>query len=536
MAGEVVTARKVESEPIGVLRWLTTTNHHDIGILYLANSLLFFILGGILALVIRTELAYPGPTIVNASTYDALFTMHGTTMIFLVAIPILAGFGNLMVPPLIGAKDMAFPRINALSFWLIPVAGVILWVGSAQIGWTGYTPLSVFDKSPGVDLWIVGLLLLGISSTMGAVNFLVTILRHRAPGINFKNLSLFVWSVLVTQGIVLLATPVLAAGLFVLMLDRHCLTAFLTPGACSVTGGDPIMWQNLFWFYSHPAVYIMILPAMGIISEVIPRFSHKPIFGYRAIALSTVAIGFLSFGVWVHHMFTTGIDLNARLPFMVLTLVIAIPSGVKVFNWIMTMWGGTVELKAPMLFAIGFIAMFVIGGINGVFQAPIPLDYALQDTYWVVAHLHYVLFGGTILGVFSGFYYWYPRMTGRMYSERLARWHFALSMIGLNLVFFTMHFLGLAGMPRRVFDYDPRLWTLNWLATAGAFVLAGGQLFFLINVAWSTVKGPASEADPWGEIITTTVVYPPEATEAPAVWALYPPRAATSAAGPPQAP
>src|SRR5438445_819347 len=496
MAGEVVAAYRHRNAPIGVFRWLTTTNHHEIGILYLANSFLFFIIGGVLALLMRTELAYPGPTIVDANTYSELFTMHGTTMIFLVSIPILAGFGNLMVPPLIGAKDMAFPRINALSFWIIPVAGVIMWMGAANIGWTGYTPLSVYDTSSGVDMWIVGLQLLGISSTAGAINFLVTILRHRAPGITFKNLSLFVWSILVTQGLVLLATPVLAGGLFILLLDRHGITAFLSPAV----GGDPIMWQHLFWFYSHPAVYIMILPAMGIISEVIPRMSHKPIFGYKAIALSTVAIGFLSFGVWVHHMFTTGISISARLPFMVITLAIAVPSGIKIFNWIATMWGGAIELKAPMLFAIGFVTMFVIGGINGVFQAPIPLDYPPQDTYWVVAHLHHVLFGGTILGVFAGFYFWFPRMSRRMYSERLARWHFAFTLIGMNLVFFTMHFLGLEGMPRRVYDYPPSMWTLNWLETVGAFILGFGQLIFVANVAWTFVKGPVSDPDPWGEI------------------------------------
>src|SRR6266542_1055629 len=435
MAGEVVTGYRNRNAPVGVVRWLTTTNHHEIGILYLANSFLFFLIGGVLALLMRAELAYPGPTIVDPNTYTELFTMHGTTMIFLVAIPILAGFGNLMVPPLIGAKDMAFPRINALSFWLIPAAGVIMWLGAANIGWTGYTPLSVYDPSKGIDMWIVGLQLLGISS-------------------------------------------------------------FLSPAV----GGDPIMWQHLFWFYSHPAVYIMILPAMGIISEVIPRMSHKPIFGYKAIALSTVAIGFLSFGVWVHHMFTTGISISARLPFMVITLAIAVPSGIKIFNWIATMWGGSIELKAPMLFAVGFVAMFVIGGINGVFQAPIPLDYPLQDTYWVVAHLHYVLFGGTILGVFAGFYFWFPRMSRRMYSERLARWHFAFTLVGMNLVFFTMHFLGLEGMPRRVYDYDPALWTLNWLATLGAFVVAFGQVIFVANVIWTFVAGPVSDPDPWGEI------------------------------------
>ena len=344
-----------------------------------------------------------------------------------------------------------------------------------------------------MDLWIVGLQLIGISSTLGALNFVVTILRLRAPGITFKNLSLFVWSVLVTSGIVTLATPVLAAGLFVLLLERHGMVGFLTPSL----GGEPIIWQHIFWFYSHPAVYIMILPVMGIISEVIPRFSHKPIFGYKAIALSSVAIGFLGFGVWAHHMFTTGMSLTSRVPFMVLTLAIAVPSGIKVFNWIMTMWGGAIELKAPMLFAIGFIGMFVIGGITGVFQAPIPVDYALQDTYWVVGHLHYVLFGGTILGAFAGLYFWYPRMTGRMYSERLARWHFAFTIVGLNLVFFTMHALGLMGMARRIYDYDAALWTLNWLATLGAFILGGGQLFFLVNSVRSYFRGPPSSKDPW---------------------------------------
>src|SRR5205809_804528 len=419
-AGEVVTGYHSRHAPVGIFRWLTTTNHHEIGILYLANSFLFFLIGGVLALLMRTELAYPGRTIVDASTYMELFTMHGTTMIFLVAIPILAGFGNLMVPPLIGAKDMAFPRINALSFWLIPTAGVIMWLGAANIGWTGYTPLSVYDPSRGIDMWIVGLQLLGISSTAGAINFLVTIFRHRAPGITFNNLSLFVWSIMVTQGLVLLATPVLAGGLFILLLDRHGMTAFLSPPA----GGDPIMWQHLFRFYSHPAVYIMILPATGILSEVIPRTSHKPISGHTATALPTAAL---------------------------------------------------------------------------------PLGYPLQEKYWVVGHLHYVLFGGTILGVFAGFYFWFPRMSKRMYSERLARWHFGFTMIGFNAVFFTMHFLGLEGMPRRIYDYSQFydlqfLWTLNWLATLGAFVLGFGQVFFLANIVWTFVKGPVSDPDPWGEI------------------------------------
>jgi len=503
MASEVVAGYR-KGEHVGIFRWIFTTNHHEIGILYIATAILFFLLAGILALLMRAELAYPGETIVDAKMYSRLFTMHGTSMVFLVAIPLLVGFANLMVPPLIGADDMIFPRLNALTYWLIPGAGVIIWAGSAEIGWTGYAPLSVFEKGIGVDLWIVGLQLLGISSTAGAINLIVTILRLRAPGITFNNLSLFVWSVLVTMGMVLLATPVLAGGLFILLLERHGMVTFFTPAG----GGDPLIWQHVFWFYSHPAVYIMILPVMGIISEVIPRFSGKPIFGYKAIALSSVAIGFLGFGVWAHHMFTTGMSLNARLPFMVVTLAIAVPSGVKVFNWIMTMWGGVLDLRTPMLFSIGFISMFVIGGITGVFQAPIPVDYQLQDTYWVVAHLHYVLFGGTVLGAFAGLYFWYPRMAGRMYSERLGRWHFAFTMIGFNVVFFPQHFAGLLGMPRRVADYDPSLWSLNWISSVGAVVLGFGQLFFLVNFAKSFFTGPVSSKDPWPVIPTVDAHLP----------------------------
>ena len=415
-------------------------------------------------------------------------------MIFLVAMPVLVGFGNLMLPPMIGAKDMAFPRINSLSFWLLPISGGLIWLGAADISWSGYTPLSAYAGGDGVDLWIVGLQLLGISSTAGAINFLITALRHRAPGITFRNLSLFAWAMLATASITVMAIPPLTAGLLVLLLDRHHITAFLTPAM----GGDPLMWQNLFWFFGHPEVYILILPAMGIISEIIPRFSHRPVFGYKAIALSTMAIAFLSFGVWVHHMFTSGITPSARMPFMIITLIIAVPSGIKVFNWIMTMWGGAIELNTPMLFAIGFIGMFVIGGITGVYNAAIPLDYDLHDTYWVIGHFHYVLFGGTIMAVMAGLYYWYPRLTGRMYSERLGRWHFGLTMIGMNLLFFSMLFLGLDGMPRRVYDYPVSLWTLNWLASVGSYVVGLAMVIGAFNAIWSYYRGPRSVPDPWG--------------------------------------
>src|SRR3989442_12019694 len=501
-------------------RWLTTTDHKEIGILYIVTSFSFFVLGGVMALVMRTNLAYPGSTIVDLGTYNRLFSTHGTAMIFLFIIPVLTGFSNYFVPLLIGAPDMAYPRINALGYWMIPPAGTLILLGSAPVGWTGYVPLSL-QQGPasfldrishvlqydGINFWLVGLIMIGTSSIVGSVNFLVTIFKLRAPGVTFKNLSLFVWSVLTTQFMVLMATPVLAAALTMVLADRLLHTCFFsTLAACSgAAAGDPILYQHLFWFYSHPAVYIMILPSMGMISEVIPVMSRKPIFGYKAIAYSTVAIGLLGFTVWVHHMFTTGIDISVRIPFMIATVTIAVPSGVKVFNWLATMWGGKILLKTPMLFAIGFLSMFVIGGISGVFQASIPVDYQLQDTYFVVAHLHYVLFGGSVLGLFAGTYFWYPRMTGRMYNETWGKIHFVLTLVGLNLVFFTMHFLGVMGMPRRYADYSvllpfqPLLLPLNQLATVGAFILAFGQLPFLYSMIKSRWVGPVVTEDPWAD-------------------------------------
>ncbi len=489
----------------GLVRWLTTTNHKDIGILYIVTSFSFFILGGVLALLMRTELYAPGQTIVDNDTYNRLFSTHGTTMIFLFIIPVLTGFSNYFAPLLIGAKDMAYPRINALGFWMIPPAGILIWLGNAPVGWTGYVPLSI-QEGASVNFWIVGLLIIGTSSIIGSVNFLVTIFKMRAPGVTFQNLSLFVWSVLVTQLMVVMATPVLAAGLTMVLTDRLIGTCFFsTFAACGGSLGDPILYQHLFWFYSHPAVYIMILPALGMISEVIPVMSRKPIFGYKAVAYASVAIALLGFTVWVHHMFTTGIDLSVRVPFMFATLTIAVPSGVKVFNWMATMWGGKILLKTPMLFAIGFLSMFVIGGISGVFQASIPVDYAVQDTYFVVAHLHYVLFGGSVLGLFAGTYFWFPKMAGRMYNESLGKLHFVLTIVGLNMVFFTMHFLGLMGMPRRYADYtvllpfQPLLLPLNQLATIGAFLLGIGQIPFFYNMIKSRWAGPVVTEDPWAD-------------------------------------
>jgi len=477
-----------------IWRWFSTVNHKEIGVLYMVTGFGFFFLGGTLAMFMRAELAEPGQQIIGPLLYNRFFSTHGTTMIFLFIIPVLTGFGNYLVPLMIGAKDMAYPRINALGFWLLPPAGFLIWLGSAPIGWTGYAPITQNQYTPGpdVNLWIVGLIIVGTSSILGAANFLVTIFKMRAPGMTFRKMPLFVWGVFVTQAMIVLATPVLAGALTMLLIDRLLGTCFF-PGvvtACAGAATDVVLWQHLFWFYSHPAVYIMVLPAMGVISEVIPAFSGKPIFGYKAIAYSSVAIGFMGFGVWVHHMYTTGLSTGLRVPFMLATIAIAVPSGVKIFNWVATMWKGRIQLEAPMLFALGFLALFTIGGISGVYNASIPIDYQLQDTYWVVAHLHYVLFGGSVMGAFAGAYFWYPLITKRMYNRSLGWIHFILTVVGMNLTFFTQHYLGLMGMPRRIADYAPQLGSLNLLSTVGAAILGIGQIFFAYNFIVSRYRGP----------------------------------------------
>jgi cytochrome c oxidase subunit 1 len=481
---------------LGLLeRWVTTTHHTDIGVMYIVTAFVFFVMGGILAMLMRIETAFAGRTIVGEATYNSLFTVHGTSMIFLFVIPVLIGFANYFVPKLIGAPDMAFPRLNALSYWTFLPAGILIWAGAPAVGWTGYAPLSVWDKGYGVDMWLVGLVLIGISSILGAINFLATIVMLRRPDVTFRNMSLFVWSVLVTAVMILLATPVLTSAFVLLLLDRNLGTSFY---AYTRTGvGEPILWQHLFWFYSHPAVYIMILPVMGAISVIIPKMSRRPIFGYWAIAMSSVAIAALGFGVWAHHMFTTGLDLRIKGFFMVATMIIAVPTGIKVFSWVATMWNGRVQLKTPMLFSLGFISLFVIGGISGVFQASVPLDYQVQDTYWLVAHLHYVLFGGSVMGLFAAVYFWFPTMTGRMYDERLGKAHFALTFVGMNLTYFVMHWLGLLGMPRRVYDPAPQFLLGNQLSMVGAMVLGGCQLLFFYNMVRSMRHGPKAPADPW---------------------------------------
>jgi cytochrome c oxidase subunit 1 len=483
----------------GLYDWLTTTDHKKIGILYLVNSFVMFFLGGILALVVRAELAQPGLQFIKEDVYNQAFTIHASLMLFLFIIPILAGFGNYIVPIQIGAPDMAFPRINALSFWMLPLAGILILTGfvtggAAETGWTAYAPLSEAQYSGvGQDLWIVGVILIGTSSILGAINFLVTIFKMRAPGMTMFRMPIMVWTILVTSTLVLMATPVLTSGLIMLFIDRNYGGHFFDPAS----GGNAILWQNVFWFYSHPAVYIMILPAMGIISEVLPVFSRKPLFGYKAFVFATAGIGALGFSVWAHHMFTTG---AVYLPFFsFMTFLIAIPTGVKMFNWTATLYKGQLTFSTPLLFALGFLTMFLIGGINGAFSAAVPVDFALQDTYWVVAHLHYVLFGGSVFGVFAGVYYWFPKMFGKKLSEGLGKIQFVIMLIGFNLTFFPMHILGLEGMPRRIANYAPEAgWSdLNLLATIGGFTIAASMLPFLWNVFVTMRSGEPAGDDPW---------------------------------------
>ncbi len=484
----------------GIYEWLTTTDHKKIGILYMISSFVFLAIGGLLALGVRAELAQPGLQFLDESTYNQLVTMHATIMIFWVIIPFLGAIGNYVVPLQLGAPDMAFPRINALSFWLIPFAGIIVLSGfvlggAADAGWTAYPPVSSikYSPGPGMNLWIMGLILIGTSSILGAVNFLVTIFRMRAPGMTLFRMPILTWTVLVTAVLVLMATPVLTSALIMLFIDRNFGGSFFDPA----TGGSAILWQNIFWFYSHPAVYIMVLPAMGVISEILPVFSRKPLFGYKAFVFATAGIGALGFSVWAHHMFTTG---GVFLPFFsIMTFFIAIPTGVKMFNWVATMWRGQLIFSTPMLFAIGFLSMFLIGGINGVFSAPVPVDYAIHATYWIVAHIHYVLFGGSFLGIMAGLYFYFPKMTGKMLDERLGKIHFVLMYVGLNLTFMPMHLLGLSGMPRRIADYSPTAgWNdLNLIATIGGFTIGASLLPLLWNIYISLRNGKAAGDDPW---------------------------------------
>jgi len=496
-----VLARRVEAEPRGLVSWLATTDHKRIGILYMVSTFVFFILGGVEALIMRLQLGVANNNLVTPEVYNQLFTMHGTTMIFLFVVPMLAGLGNYFVPLMIGARDMAFPRLNALSFWLFLAGGLVfygsIFWGPPEAGWISTVPLAESRYLPGggVDAWIYLVHLTGLSSLVGAINFVVTIANMRAPGMTWSRVPLFVWTIIVYSLLIIGAMPVIGAAVTMLLTDRHFGTHFYDPSQ----GGSVLLWQNLFWFFGHPEVYILVLPAMGIVSEVLPVFARKPIFGYKAIAASTVLIAFLGFLTWVHHMFTTPTPLVILIFAMISSFLIAVPTGVKIFNWIGTLWQGSIEFKTPLLFAVGFIALFMIGGITGVFLAIFPVDWQLNDTYFVVAHLHFVFVGGSVFGIFAGIYYWFPKVTGRMLSEALGRLSFALMFLGTLTTFLIQHSLGLDGMPRRVYEYDNvgHLQLYNQISTVGSFILALGVLFTVINVVRSLRVGAVAGPDPW---------------------------------------
>ena len=499
-----------------------STDHKVIGIQYLVTSFLFFFVGGSLAEGMRTELATPQPDFLNPELYNQFMTMHGTIMIFLWIVPAGAAFANYLIPLMIGAEDMAFPRLNAVAFWMTIPGGLLLissfFVGAPQAGWTSYPPLSLLSGKWGQELWILSLLIVGTSSILGAINFVTTILKMRAPEMDIHSMPLFCWSMLATSALILLSTPVLAAALILLSFDLIAGTSFFNPAG----GGDPVVYQHLFWFYSHPAVYIMILPFFGVISEVLPVHARKPIFGYRAIAYSSLAISFLGLIVWAHHMFTSGTPGWLRMFFMATTMLIAVPTGIKVFSWCATLWGGKLNLNTSLLFGIGFLSSFLIGGLTGVMVASVPFDIHVHDTYFIVGHFHYVLFGGSALALFSGFYHWFPKMTGRMINETLGRMHFALTFIGLNLTFMPMHELGLLGMNRRIALYDVEFQPLNQLCTLGAYIMAVSTIPFLINVCWSVFKGEKAGRNPWRALTLEWQTSSPPAienfTEEPILW------------------
>ena len=496
-----IITREVTTPGTGWTSWLTTTDHKRIGIMYLVASWVFFVIGGVEALLIRLQLAQANNTLLDPQTYNSLFTLHGTTMIFLFLMPMIAGVANYMVPLMIGARDVAFPRLNALSFWLF-IAGGVVFYGSLlfsppECGWTCYSPLSSATYSPtgGVDAWIYLVHLTGIASFVGAVNLLVTIVNMRAPGMGWARMPLFVWTILTQSILLIISIPVIAAAVTLLLTDRHFGTHFYDPA----NGGSPILWQHLFWFFGHPEVYILVLPGFGIISEVIPVFARKPIFGYKAIVAATLGIAFLGLLVWAHHMFTVPMPYVLLVVFTLATYLIAIPTGVKIFNWISTLWHGTIEFTTPMLFAAGFLGTFLCGGITGIFLATFPVDWQLQDTYFVVAHFHYTIVGGAVLALMAGLYYWFPKMTGRMLSEPLGRASFWTILIGFWVTFLIQHSAGLSGMPRRVYEYPDvgHLQLYNQISTFGSFILAVGILLTIINVARSLKRGAVAGPDPW---------------------------------------
>ncbi|CAM5781731.1 MULTISPECIES: cytochrome c oxidase subunit I [Brevibacillus] len=498
----------------GIADWLTTVDHKKIGILYLIAGGIFFLAGGLEALLIRLQLMYPELQVVGAKTFNELITMHGTTMIFLAAMPVIFALMNAIVPLQIGARDVAFPFVNALGFWLFFFGGVLIntsWFlgGAPDAGWTSYATLALNQYSGfGIDFYVLGLQIAGLGTLIGGINFLVTIINMRAPGMTFMRMPLFTWASFVTSGLILFAFPAITVGLVLLMFDRLFGAAFFNPDA----GGNVVIWQHLFWIFGHPEVYILILPAFGIISEVVSTFSRKRLFGYSSMVFATALIGFLGFMVWAHHMFTTGMGPIANTLFGLATMLIAVPTGIKIFNWLLTMWGGQIRFPTANLFAVGFIPTFTIGGMTGVMLAVPPADYQYHDSYFVVAHFHYVIVGGLVFGLFAGLYYWWPKMFGKMLNETLGKWNFWTFFIGFHLTFFPQHFLGLMGMPRRVFTYlaGQGLELGNFISTIGVFGMTIGTILFLVNAYVSAKSSKRAPADPWdGRTLEWSIPSPP---------------------------
>jgi cytochrome c oxidase subunit 1 len=500
----------------GIWSWITTVDHKRIGIMYGVAALLFLVVGGVEALFMRTQLLVPNNDFITAKTFNSMVTMHGTTMIFLVVMPLSAAFFNFLVPLMIGARDVAYPRMNALSFWIFFFGGLLINTGflidqAPRGGWFGYANLTSIQYTPDLsaDFWAMGLQVLGLASLIASINFFVTILNMRCKGMTLLKMPLFIWTTLVTQVLLFLSLPVITIALVMVTFDRHFGTGFFNPG----DGGQVILWQHLFWVFGHPEVYILILPAMGMVSEILPTFSKKPLFGYSVMVYSTCAIGFLGFAVWAHHMFTTGLGPWATTFFSAATMLIAVPTGVKIFNWISTVWGGRIRFTTANMFALSFVAMFTLGGLSGIMHSSAPIDSQHQDSYFVVAHFHYVLYGGAVMGLFGGIYYWFPKFTGKLLNESIGKVQFWLYMVGFNLTFFPMHFLGIQGMPRRQYIYAEDLgWNLwNFVVTMGAYLTAIGGIAFVINVIYSLKKGEKAPSDPWdARTLEWTIPSPPQ--------------------------